>query len=579
MTTTTGATTSSAGVRGRRRPARHRPGRRARQHPRPPRRRASAPRSSTTGPTSGCWSSTSSPGTALDERRLRRARRARAGRRRRAAGCTRGRGSSATSTCSPRQARLPRDRARARLPRCPTAYDDHAAAWERRTPGARRPRRGRPCRATTTCWPRNFIDDGERVWLIDYEYSGNNDACFELGNTATECELRPTSRSRRWCDGVLRRPDARGPAPGCGCRRCAASTAGRSGASSRPPPARIDFDFHGWGMERFEKAAAHVPRRRLRRGCSSEVAVTTDADLPARARVVVIGGGVIGCSVAYHLTKLGLDRRAAARAGHAVRAARPGTRPGWSARCARSESGTRLVQYSAELYASLEAETGLATGYRNVGGVIVARTEDRMVQLRRTAANAAAYDLDCELLTPERAQELWPVDAGRRPARRDLAARRRQGQPDRPDPGAGQGRAAGRRAGRRAGAGDRVRRRRTARRAPGDRRARRTTATSRPRWSSTAPASGPRRSATRSASPCRCTRPSTSTSSPSRSRASTPTCRSCATPTAGPTSRRRSAASWSAASSPRPSRGGRRTTSRTRSSSSCSRRTGSTSRC
>src|SRR6185369_12822544 len=74
-----------------------------------------------------------------------------------------------------------------------------------------------------------------------------------------------------------------------------------------------------------------------------------------------------------------------------------------------SESGTRLVQYSAELYASLEAETGLATGYRNVGGVIVARTEDRMVQLRRTAANAAAYDMDCELVSPQRAQELWPV--------------------------------------------------------------------------------------------------------------------------------------------------------------------------
>ena len=66
------------------------------------------------------------------------------------------------------------------------------------------------------------------------------------------------------------------------------------------------------------------------------------------------------------------------------------------------------MQYSAELYAALEAETGLATGYRNVGGVIVARTEDRMVQLRRTAANAAAYDLDCELISAERAQELWP---------------------------------------------------------------------------------------------------------------------------------------------------------------------------
>ena len=57
---------------------------------------------------------------------------------------------------------------------------------------------------------------------------------------------------------------------------------------------------------------------------------------------------------------------------------------------------------------ALEAETGLATGYRNVGGVIVARTEDRMVQLRRTASNATAYDMDCELVSPARAQELWP---------------------------------------------------------------------------------------------------------------------------------------------------------------------------
>ena len=67
------------------------------------------------------------------------------------------------------------------------------------------------------------------------------------------------------------------------------------------------------------------------------------------------------------------------------------------------------MQYSAELYAALEAETGQATGYRNVGGVIVARSRDRMVALSRTAANAAAYDLECVLLTPDEAGEKWPV--------------------------------------------------------------------------------------------------------------------------------------------------------------------------
>ncbi len=131
------------------------------------------------------------------------------------------------------------------------------------------------------------------------------------------------------------------------------------------------------------------------------------ADLPARAQVVVIGGGVIGCSVAYHLTRLGRTdvllleqgRLSGGTTWHAAGLVGP---------LRATEAGTRLVQYSAELYAALEAETGLATGYRNVGGVIVARTEDRMTQLRRTAANAVAYDLECEVVSPERAQELWP---------------------------------------------------------------------------------------------------------------------------------------------------------------------------
>ena len=122
-------------------------------------------------------------------------------------------------------------------------------------------------------------------------------------------------------------------------------------------------------------------------------------DLPGRARVVIVGGGVIGTSVAYHLAKEGwtdvlLLEQGTLSCGTTWHAA------GLVGPLRASESGTRLVQYSAELYAGLEAETGQATGYRNVGGVIVARTEERMVQLRRTAANAAAYDMDCELLTP-----------------------------------------------------------------------------------------------------------------------------------------------------------------------------------
>jgi 4-methylaminobutanoate oxidase (formaldehyde-forming) len=132
------------------------------------------------------------------------------------------------------------------------------------------------------------------------------------------------------------------------------------------------------------------------------------SDPPSRAEIVVVGGGVIGASVAYHLTKLGKADVLLLEQGH-LSGGTTWHAAGLVGPLRASESGTRLVQYSAELYAALEAETGLATGYRNVGGVIVARTGDRMVQLRRTAANAAAYDMECEVVSPERARELWPV--------------------------------------------------------------------------------------------------------------------------------------------------------------------------
>ncbi len=104
------------------------------------------------------------------------------------------------------------------------------------------------------------------------------------------------------------------------------------------------------------------------------------ANPPDRARVVVIGGGVIGTSVAYHLTQLGwtdvvLLEQGQLSSGTTWHAA------GLVGQLRASESGTRLVQYSVDLYSRLEAETGLSAGYRQCGGVTVARTPERMVQL------------------------------------------------------------------------------------------------------------------------------------------------------------------------------------------------------
>ena len=131
-------------------------------------------------------------------------------------------------------------------------------------------------------------------------------------------------------------------------------------------------------------------------------------ELPDRAQVVIIGGGVIGTSVAYHLTKLGLTDVVLLEQGQ-LSSGTTWHAAGLVGQLRASESATRLVQYSTQLYADLEGETGLSAGYKQCGGVTVARTEDRMVQLRRTAANAAAFNLECELLSPEQALEHYPV--------------------------------------------------------------------------------------------------------------------------------------------------------------------------
>ena len=132
------------------------------------------------------------------------------------------------------------------------------------------------------------------------------------------------------------------------------------------------------------------------------------AQLPGRAQVVIIGGGVIGTSVAYHLTKLGLTDVVLLEQGQ-LSSGTTWHAAGLVGQLRASESATRLVQYSTQLYADLEEETGLSAGYKRCGGVTVARTEDRMTQLRRTAASAEAFNMECELLSPEQALEHYPV--------------------------------------------------------------------------------------------------------------------------------------------------------------------------
>ena len=132
------------------------------------------------------------------------------------------------------------------------------------------------------------------------------------------------------------------------------------------------------------------------------------ANFPTQARVVVIGGGIMGCSTAYHLAKLGwkdvvLLEQGRLSGGTTWHAA------GLVGQLRSYQNLTRLIRYSTELYSKLEAETGLATGWKQCGSLSVARTEERMVLLRRSAAMANAQGVDCEPLTPQQAGEKYPI--------------------------------------------------------------------------------------------------------------------------------------------------------------------------
>ena len=130
--------------------------------------------------------------------------------------------------------------------------------------------------------------------------------------------------------------------------------------------------------------------------------------LPKETRVVIVGGGIVGCSVAYHLTRMGwrdvvlLEQNALA-GGTTWHAA------GLIGRLRPSDSLTRINKYSAELYASLEAETGHTTGWNQVGSLIVARSEERMTQLYRTVAMAELFGVEAHIISVDEAVEKWPL--------------------------------------------------------------------------------------------------------------------------------------------------------------------------
>lgn len=131
-------------------------------------------------------------------------------------------------------------------------------------------------------------------------------------------------------------------------------------------------------------------------------------NLPTQAQIVVIGGGAVGCSIAYHLAKL--DRR------DVVVLEKSGLTHGstWHAaglvgQLRSKRNLTRLMQYSAQLYGRLEAETGQATEWKPVGSLRLASSEERWSELKRMTTTARSFDFELHTLSPKEAVEKFPL--------------------------------------------------------------------------------------------------------------------------------------------------------------------------
>src|SRR4029079_2161226 len=130
--------------------------------------------------------------------------------------------------------------------------------------------------------------------------------------------------------------------------------------------------------------------------------------LPTHARIAIVGGGIAGCSTAYHLAALGekdvlVLEQGKLTSGTTWHAA------GLVGQMRPNRTMTQMSKYGIELYSTLEAETGLATGWKQCGSVNVAKTRERMMVLRKQLALARSFGVPCEEIGPARIGELFPL--------------------------------------------------------------------------------------------------------------------------------------------------------------------------
>ena len=237
----------------------------------------------------------------------------------------------------------------------------------------------------------NFIDDGERTWIVDWEYAGMGDAYFDLANFTVNNEL-DADGERALLDGY-----GGGDPRALMLMRFMSDFREAMWGVVQQGISELDFDYAGYARRHLDRLLTNSRRRALPRG----------SRMRGRARAVVIGGGVGGCSILYWLTRLGwgdvvLVERADLTSGSTFHSA------GLVGQLRGSLSLTKMMMASVDLYRTLGDEVGLDTGWHEVGSLRLASSEERMEELRRQAGWAKTFGLPLELISARRARELFP---------------------------------------------------------------------------------------------------------------------------------------------------------------------------
>jgi 4-methylaminobutanoate oxidase (formaldehyde-forming) len=132
------------------------------------------------------------------------------------------------------------------------------------------------------------------------------------------------------------------------------------------------------------------------------------SEFPTQAQVVIIGGGVGGCSIAYHLTKLGW-KDVLVLEKHELTSGSTWHSAGLVGQMRSDANLTRMMHYSTDLYRSLKSETGQDTSWREVGGIRLAASAERMEETKRLVGMARSFGVPMDLISPKEAQDMFPL--------------------------------------------------------------------------------------------------------------------------------------------------------------------------